>query len=367
MSVMKKNRRSVTSPSPKEVARRKRFLGATVITCIALVMIGGSLHVVKIGAGRMDEMRGKATYDLKEEKSRERAAGEDLFLHAQNEVEKAAAGAYTMAEANALLSSDQWHDVDTIVLVPAGIFVMGTNLPDTDPQNRPQHKVNLPAYRIDKYLVTNAQYARFVAATGHRSPLNWKDGRIPDGQALFPVTMVNWYDAAAYAKWAGKRLPSEAEWEKAARGTDGRRWPWGNIMDPNRLNTYYNVGAATRVNAYSNGQSPYGAFDMAGNVSEWIADDFLPYPGSDASPDLFKGKVAKTTGAEDQAMKLSDLVEVNQRYKVLRGGSWKSDPFTTASYHRNFAFPNYASDFFGFRCVEDVKGAKKPALEKSKQ
>ena len=340
-----------------ERVRRKRYLYATLITCLALVVIGGSLHVVAIGSSRMAEMRDKASYDLREENSRIRAAGEDIFLHALNEENKQlnkGIATYTIGEAESLLGKDQWREFDSMVVIPAGPFVMGTNYKNADAQNRPQHKVDLPAYRIDKYLVTNAQYARFIAATGHRPPSSWKDGRIPEGELLFPVTLVNWYDAAAYARWAGKRLPTEAEWEKAARGTDGRRWPWGNTMDPSRLNTYYNVGSPSKVDAYVSGRSPYGVFDMAGNVSEWVQDDFLPYQNSDAPADLFKGKVARVLSEQDQAMKLSDLVEINKRYKVLRGGSWKSDPFSTASFHRNYALPNFASDFFGFRCASDV-------------
>jgi iron(II)-dependent oxidoreductase len=233
---------------------------------------------------------------------------------------------------------------------------MGTNFERADAQDHPQHSVRLPEYRIDRYLVTNAQYARFVAESGHRPPSSWKNGRIPDGQLLYPVTLVNWYDARAYAQWAGKRLPTEAEWEKAARGSDGRRWPWGNSMDPKRLNTYYNVGSATNVDTYKNGTSPFGVFDMAGNVSQWVEDDFLPYDGTDAPADIFQGKVAKVVTAEDRALKLSEQIPVKQHYKVLRGGSWKSDPFSTAAYHRSYDWPNYASDFFGFRCAADAAG-----------
>jgi len=232
---------------------------------------------------------------------------------------------------------------------------MGTNIERADAQNHPQHTVTLPAYRIDKYPVTNAQYARFVAATSHRPPSSWKNGRIPEGEILRPVTLVDWYDAAAYAKWAGKRLPTEAEYEKAGRSTDGRTWPWGNKMDPTRLNTYYNVGSSTNVDAYPKGASPYGVMDLSGNVNEWVADDFLPYPGTDAPKELFQGKIGRATSEKDQAMKVVDLVPISIRYKALRGGSWKSDPFSTALYHRNFALPNMASDFFGFRCAEDVK------------
>jgi len=127
-------------------------------------------------------------------------------------------------------------------------------------------------------------------------------------------------------------------------------------MDPKRLNTYYNMGSATNVDTYKSGVSPYGVFDMAGNVSEWVEDDFLPYAGTDAPADIFQGKVAQVVTAEDRAMKLSEQIAVNQHYKVLRGGSWKSDPFSTASYHRSYDWPNYASDFFGFRCATDAAG-----------
>ena len=344
-----------TPPTPEERARKKRFLSALIVTCIALVMIGGSLHVVRLGSIRMGEMRELATYNLKEESTHIRAAGEDIALHETNEhpLTRVSAG-YTVAEADALLTKERWQELETTVLVPAGSFLMGTNLETANEIDRPQHKVVLPAYRMGKYLVTNAQYARFLAATSHRSPSDWKEGKILQGTLLLPVTLVNWYDATAYAKWAGCRLPSEAEWEKAARGTDGRRWPWGSTMDPNRLNTYYNVGSATNVDTYTKGVSPYGIFDMAGNVDEWVNDDFVPYQGTSAPAEAFQGKEARVQSQQDQAMKLSDMVSVDRRYKVLRGGSWKGDPFATASYHRDYTMPNKASDFYGFRCASDA-------------
>ena len=342
-------------PTEAERQRRKRLLSALVTTCISLLVVGGSIHVVGLGSIRMGEMRSLATYNLKEESARIRAAGEDIALHEVNEHSKSLPKGYTVSEANSLLTKAQWQELDSTVEIPAGEFQMGTNLKNADASSRPMHAVSLKGYRIDKYLVTNAQYARFIAATGHRPPSDWKDGKIPQGALLHPVTMVNWYDAQAYAKWAGKRLPSEAEWEKAARGTDGRRWPWGNEMDPKRLNTYYNVGSANDVTAYANGVSPYGVYDMAGNVDEWVNDDFLPYEGTDAEKEVFKGKIAKVQSDQDRAMKLSDLVPVDRNYKVLRGGSWKGDPFSTATYHRDYSWPNYASDFYGFRCASDLK------------
>ena len=340
-------------------AKRKRLLTATLITCLVLLMIGGSLHVVKLGANRMAEMRNAATYDLKEEGSRIRAAGEDMALHMAHEANKKTTTGYSLAEAERLLPKDSWQELDSMVRIPGGSFLMGTNLERADAQDKPQHKVETPSYWVDKYPVTNAQYARFVAATAHRPPLNWKDGHIPQGELMRPVTMVSWYDASAYAKWAGKRLPTETEWEKSARGTDGRRWPWGDKMEPQRLNTYYNVGSATNVNTYLNGASPYGVVDMAGNVDEWTADDFVPYAGSDAPPSLFQAKVARALSDKDQAMKVVDMVPTEGKYKVLRGGSWKGDPFSTASYHRNSAWANYASDFYGFRCAGDVRNPGK--------
>jgi len=337
-----------------EIQRRKRFFAATLVTCISLVIVGGSLHVVTLGSIRMGEMRSLATYDLKEEASRIRAAGEDIALHEENEKRKNQSVGYSVAEANALLTKQQWKELSTSVLIPAGKFLMGTNHKKSDAASHPQHEVDQKAFQIDKYLVTNAQYARFVAATNHRPPSGWKNGKIAQEALLYPVTLVNWYDAKAYAKWVGKRLPKEAEWEKAARGTDGRRWPWGSTMDPKRLNTYYNVGSATDVTTYANGVSPYGVYDMAGNVDQWIDDDFLPYTGTDAPSTVFQGKVAAAQTAQDRAMKIADQVTVKNYYKVLRGGSWKGDPFSTATYHRDYSWPNYASDFYGFRCASDV-------------
>ncbi|MDX8379897.1 MAG: formylglycine-generating enzyme family protein [Gallionella sp.] len=337
-----------------EKMRRKRFLSAIIITCISLALIGGSLHVVRLGSIRMDEMRSLATYDLKEEKTRIRAAGEDIALHEQNENRKNEALGYRVDQAEALLTKAQWKALSSMVLIPAGKFKMGTNFKNADAAAHPEHTVSLSAYKIDKYLVTNAQYARFIAGTGHRPPSGWKNGRIQKGTKLLPVTMVNWYDAKAYAKWAGKRLPTETEWEKAARGTDGRRWPWGNTMDPAKLNTYYNIGSATDVMKFDNGVSPYGVYDMAGNVDEWVDTDFLPYPSTDAVSEVFQGKIAKVQNAQDKAMKVVDMVAVNRHYKVLRGGSWKGDPFSTATYHRDYSWPNFASDFYGFRCASDI-------------
>ena len=343
--------------APEQIALRKRYIAATLVTCIVVTMVAATIHVVELGSNRMEEMRSKASYDLKEMEGKIRAAGEDITRSQfAKKGSTAATNRYTVAEVEAMLTPEQWRELDALVIIPENEFLMGSDRERDDAYNRPQRKISVQAYMIDKYPVTNAQYARFVAS-GHRAPLNWKEGRIPAGTAMHPVTMVSWYDAVSYAKWAGKRLPTEAEWEKAARGTDGRRWPWGNQMDPTRLNTYYSVGSTTPVTAYPSGASPYGVFDMAGNVNQWIADDFKPYPGTHAPAEVFRAKIAQASSAADRAMKVVDLVITDKPYKVLRGGSWKGDPFSTSSYHRNFSWPYYASDFFGFRCAKDVDGA----------
>ncbi|WP_455202643.1 formylglycine-generating enzyme family protein [Kaarinaea lacus] len=334
---------------------RKRYLVATLITCIALAMVFGAAHVVQLGANRMSDMRARASYDLKDEHKHIRAAGEDITRHQLHEAQEKATETYMQAEVAALLPSEQWAEYDSLVLIPKGEFIMGTDSERADIQNQPAHKVYLGDYYIDKYLVTNAQYARFVASEKRRPPLDWENGKIPDNKLLHPVTMVSWFDAKAYCEYRGKRLPTEAEWEKAARGTDGKRWPWGDVMDPAKLNTYYNVGSTTVVTRYNTGTSVYGVYDMAGNVSQWTDSDLVPYEGSRAPASVFKAKTLVANTPEDKAMNVGELVEVEDRvFKVRRGGSWKSDPFSTSSYHRNFSMPHYASDFFGFRCAKDA-------------
>lgn len=340
--------------TPEEREKKKRYLGATVVTCIALAMLFGVFHVVKLGSNRMDDMRARATYDLSEEALHIRAAGEDIARHQSHESATLAVQTYGIEEVNGLLSAKEWGELNSMIAIPGGVAKVGTDMERSDPQNRPRHSVVLRPYAIDKYLTTNAQYAQFIVATKHRAPLDWKNGRIPDHKLTHPVTMVSWYDAKAYCEWAGKRLPTEHEWEKAARGDDDRRWPWGNKMETSRLNTYYNVGSTNPVNKYSNGVSPYGVYDMAGNVSQWTASDFLAYSGSPASGDTFKPKVAVEGSTVNSLMKVADFIEIDALYKVRRGGSWKSDPFSTSAFHRDFALPHYASDFFGFRCAKDA-------------
>jgi formylglycine-generating enzyme required for sulfatase activity len=183
-------------------------------------------------------------------------------------------------------------DESPMVLVPAGTFLMG--LPDNDflaeEHEKPQRTVHLSAFWIDIYPVTNARFARFLEAGGYADPAWWSPAGwawrqqhgirrpLQWGQAGWdggdqPVAGVSWYEAAAYASWAGRRLPTDAEWEKAARGTDGRRYPWGNEWPlPALANFALSVGRTTPVGLYPQGASPYGCHDMGGNVNNWTAD-----------------------------------------------------------------------------------------------
>ncbi len=187
------------------------------------------------------------------------------------------------------------------VTIPAGEFIMGSEAGRDD--ERPAHLVYLDAYELDRYEVTNAQYRRFMLATGGRPPRYWTDTAYPTGQADYPVVGVSWDDADAYCRWAGKRLPTEAEWEKACRGDDSRIYPWGDAWEPGRANVDaagWNFGGATAdsaaatvwdaawarlalppgspgptlkpVGSHPDGASPFGILDMVGNASEWVAD-----------------------------------------------------------------------------------------------
>lgn len=176
------------------------------------------------------------------------------------------------------------------VYVPAGEFLMGSD-PKKDKNahenEQPQHRLFLPDYYIAKTPVTNTQYAAFVQAAGHRLPEHWKDKEAPQGKENHPVVYIHWRDAVAYCRWlaqaTGKsyRLPTEAEWEKAARGTDGRIYPWGDEWDARRCNASEGgLGETTPVGAYPEGASPYGALDMVGNAWEWCSTiwEDNPYP-----------------------------------------------------------------------------------------
>src|SRR5205807_3166708 len=167
-----------------------------------------------------------------------------------------------------------------MVYVPGGDFTMGRD--DGDEYERPAHKVTVKPLFIDANEVTRQQYQDFVNKTGHAAPANWTNKHFPGGTGNWPVTDVTWDDANAYAKWAGKRLPREEEWEFAARGTDGRRYPWGNDWQAGSANADNSSKSLADVGSYK-GASPYGVMDMVGNAWEWTASRFVAYPGGQLS------------------------------------------------------------------------------------
>ena len=236
-----------------------------------------------------------------------------------------------------------------MVLVPAGPFPMGAppGARDGGRDEYPRHEVFLDAYYIDKFEVTNGRYLEFMKNTGHRPPkhLNdprqdlWQAGLMPESIADRPVINVDWYDAEAYCRWAGKRLPTEAEWAKAARGTDDRRFPWGNV-EPTHGHLNFNQpwqGEKTLmpVGTYEAGKSPFGAYDMAGNVWEWVADWYDPryYEKSPA-----RNPKGPETGT----------------HKALRGSGWEVEAPLVRAFSRVKSDPlnrNYAT---GFRCARSA-------------
>jgi len=203
-----------------------------------------------------------------------------------------------------------------MVYVPAGTFIMGSDLGDPDEQ--PVHIATTDAFYIDKYEVSNAEFSRFDP-----------EYKFPPGRENNAV-VVTWTQADLYAKWAGKRLPTEKEWEKAARGTDGRMFPWGDTFDE----TYVVWDqSSTRGGSIARPESPYGCFDMAGSVWEWTADWYRPYPGNNVP-----------------------MEQYGEKYKVMRGGS----NFNNFSFYRTtqryYLLPDEISRYsVGFRCVKDIE------------
>ncbi|MCX5727389.1 MAG: formylglycine-generating enzyme family protein [Nitrospirae bacterium] len=224
-----------------------------------------------------------------------------------------------------------------MAVVPAGEFTMGSSSGDADEQ--PAHRVYLDAFSMDKYEVTVGQYATFLQEAGGDRPSDWKTMNQSAHQKR-PVVNVDWADAARYCKWAGKRLPTEAEWEKAARGTDDRIYPWGNDP-PTPLRANYgktewnNHGVLLPVGTLEAGKSPYGIYDMAGNVWEWVSDwyDENYYKSSPS-----QNPTGPLTGG----------------FKVLRGGSWNNSPRILRSADRYFDPPSFRSLYYpGFRCAKN--------------
>jgi formylglycine-generating enzyme required for sulfatase activity len=176
-----------------------------------------------------------------------------------------------------------------MVLIPAGDFLMGNNRGRKSPygyeNEAPAHRLSLPAFYIDKFEVTNGLYKRFCDDTSHAPPANPNEDEHYFEKTDYPVVNVSWSDARAYAAWAHKRLPSEEEWEKAARGTDGRLFPWGNEFRPGNANTDGRLPSAlARVGSFPFDRSPYGVMDMDGNAPEWMDADYRLYSGNAFGP-----------------------------------------------------------------------------------
>ena len=290
-----------------------------------------------------------------------------------------------------------------MVLIPAGEFTMGSDKVEDDTKwkganalnpygfndklyvdEHPAHKVNLPSFFMDKYEVTNAQYKKFTASTHHPFPLMWQqNGYNLTNQFLsslplvylqqvasdrfkldmdvtkmsqkallaevlktqtirdkLPVTTVSWADADAYCRWAGKRLPAEAEWEKAARGPEDFEFPWGNDWNPKNINTMSENPDApfSPVGSYPGDKSPYGIYDMAANVSEWVADWYDAYPGAPPSDNKYFGKIHRVT-----------------RGGITSSGHYDALSLMFRSARRSHLPPDSKLIDLGFRCAKSAK------------
>ena len=234
-----------------------------------------------------------------------------------------------------------------MALIPAGEFQMGSNEGDSD--ETPVHTVYVDAFYMDIYEVTTGQYLRFVRETGHRSP-NWGSVAEYSPTKGHPMISVSWYDAMAYAKWAGKRLPTEAEWEKAARGgLVGKKYPWGDSIDSSKAkyrdsskaeyNYDYDSRNTTAVGIYP--PNGYGLYDMASNVWEWCLDAY--------NEDFYKNSTRENPVAEvDSVTRLT----INFNTRVLRGGSWINPPVHLRVTARRGSSPSFTGDNVGFRCAK---------------
>lgn len=234
-----------------------------------------------------------------------------------------------------------------MVYIPPGEFTMGTD-PNTEKEyaaslgfmnapysnETPQRNIYLKEFYIDKYEVTIGQYAEFAEAVGTFLPEPLQ-GLDVEKYKNYPVSCVTWQNAADYALWAKKRLPTEAQWEKAARGTDGRRYPWGNKLDESQGN--FSKKGVFPVGSYKEDVSPYGVHGMAGSLDEWVSNWYVPYPGGEK---------------DDEAYGVTS--------KVYRGGSWGGltghlelfEYFSRTAY-RGYEDPEIVSNLRGFRCVRD--------------
>jgi len=218
--------------------------------------------------------------------------------------------------------------------IPAGEFIMGSNERWDD--ESPEYIASTEAFYIDLYEVTNEKYKVFVDETKREAPYHWPEGNLPKGREKHPVVYVSWFDAKAYCEWnGGKRLPNEQEWEKASRGESGLIYPWGNEWTLDNSNNPYKHSTGTEpVGSYPNGRSPYGLYDMSGNVWEWVDSYYLPHPGN---------TVHRAEYGEDK--------------RILKGGSWfdclsYGCGLSAPTFNRSFFTPEVRNNSFGFRCAK---------------
>lgn len=255
--------------------------------------------------------------------------------------------AWAVMQSPAMAAAPASKELDSVpmVTIPAGEFLMGNPEGKGRADEWPQRSVYLDAFAIDQVEVTNERYLAFVATTGHRNPPNpYGTGPLQSAKGIeqLPVVQTTWYDAKAYCSWAKKRLPTEAEWEKAARGTDGRLFPWGNEpATPKHANfdrewedekTLYPVGS------FPEGDSPYGVKDMAGNAREWVSDWY--------DADYYKHAPERNPQGPDK----KGVV------RSIRGGSWHSplaDITSSARGRGGFALQTHGT---GFRCARGLEG-----------
>lgn len=215
-----------------------------------------------------------------------------------------------------------------MIAIPGATFTMGSH-DVNDPESNPAHPVSVGAFSLDRKMVSNSQYAEFVKSTGHVAPDGWTNNAYPAHQADWPATGVSWDDANAYCTAQGFRLPTEAEWEYAARGTDARVYPWGNNFSPAFTNSLEAaLGRPEAVASHRDAASPFGILDMSGNVWQWTADAYRPYPGHQ-SPFAIPADA-----------------------KVIRGGSYEYDKLHVTTTTRNLERASRGSATIGFRCAK---------------
>jgi toxoflavin biosynthesis protein ToxD len=262
------------------------------------------------------------------------------------------------------------------VVVPAGPFLMGT--PDAErsvlakryggtresyAEEAPQHSVGVPAFAMMTVPVTNELYSQYVRATRVRAPITWRGEDMPPELAAHPVVDVSWDEAQAFSRWLGAEtgttwsLPTEAQWEKAARGTDGRQFPWGNTFDPNYCNVRQPGRAGTTpVGSYLDGASPFGILDMAGNVWEWTRSLQASYPyldderndvSSDAKPPRFWTRIRSR-------LRWHDNDANHETRRVLRGGCYANPEGFARCACRFRLAPTTRTPFVGFRLVREL-------------